>query len=107
MINLTGKERLERLYKRLKKNYPDKDIRFEDDSLYFGNGVHGLSQFKVLYYDNDCHICNAMWAVGWYGCRDNMLEFYNGSEPIGHITELKAYNLFKKEIEANIKERKK
>ena len=100
MTELTGEERLQRLYKRLKKNYPDKDIRFEDESLYFGAGEHGLAKYKVLYYDNDCHICNAMWAVGLYGCRDNMLEFYNGSEPIGHITELKAYILFRREIEA-------
>lgn len=105
MTQLTGKERLERLYKRLKKNYPNADIRFLDDTLFFECGTHGLSQYRVHFYDmkdgQSCCVCGAMWGVGLYACRDHMLEFYNGSESIEHITELKAYNLFKKEIEAS------
>ena len=99
MKQLTGKDRLERLYKRLKTNYPDADIRFEDKS----SGIRG-KYFKVSYWFNvmgkDSQICDAIWGEGSYGYEENLLEFYGWSEPIGHITELKAYNLFKKEIEA-------
>lgn len=95
----TGKERLERLYKRLKKDYPNEDIRFSDESLscdpikYF--------RFKVAYFYKDKQLCDAIWSFGSYGQEDGLLEFYSGGEPIGHITEIKAFGLFKKVIEAN------
>lgn len=96
----TGKERLERLYRRLKKNFPDKDIRFEDLSQNFPDGV--LVRYKVSYWERlfgkDCQICDAVWGDGSYGYDANLLEFYEGFESEGYITELRAYNLFKKHI---------
>ena len=99
---MTGKDRLVRLFNRLKKNYPNKDIRFKDETVNVGN--QHLLKFKVSYWSNilgkDVQICDAIWGEGSYGYEDNLLEFYNGSDPIGHITELKAFNLFKREIES-------
>lgn len=99
---MTGKERLERLYRRLKKNFPDKDIRFEDLSKTFLDGV--LVRYKVSYwvrmFGKDCQICDAVWGDGSYGYKENLLEFYAHTEPVGPITELRAYNLFRKEMES-------
>lgn len=99
---MTGIERLVSLFCRLKKNYPNKDIRFKDETVYVGN--ESFLKFKVSYWSNilgkDVQICDAIWGEGTYGYEDNLLEFYDGSEPIGHITEHKAYELFKREIEA-------
>lgn len=101
-MTITGKERLERLYKRLKKNYPQADIRFTDESLIIGS--EKMPKYQVTYYvkfdNDDVQICDAIWGYGSYGCTQNLLEFYNGGEPEGYIDEVRAYELFKAEIEA-------
>lgn len=94
----TGEERLERLYKRLKKNYPKMDIRFVNESLIFEK--FRLVKYKVVLYETfdgeSLQICDAIWGSGSYGFERNLLEFYYHDDPIGNITELKAYNLFVK-----------
>jgi hypothetical protein len=99
----TGKQRLERLYNRLRKNFPDKDIRFEDQSQDFIDGR--LVRYKVSYwarlFGKDYQICDAIWGDGSYGYKENLLEFYAHTEPEGPITELRAYNLFLKFIKGN------
>lgn len=98
MTQITGKQRLERLYKRLMRDFPNEDIRFTDESLecdpvrYF--------RYKVAYFYKGEQICDAIWSFGSYGNKQGLLEFYSGGEPEGYITELRAYNLFKKVIEA-------
>lgn len=98
MTEITGKQRLERLYKRLMRDFPNADIRFTDESLefdpvrYFG--------YKVAFLYNGKQICDAIWSFGSYGNEQGLLEFYSGGEPEGSITELRAYNLFKQVIEA-------
>ena len=104
MAQITGKQRLERLYKRLKKNYPDLDIRFTDESRCYGDTR--FTKFKVAYYitvfdEKEIQVCDVIWGDGSYGYEDNLLEFYDGCEPEGYITELRAYNLFKEQIEVN------
>lgn len=97
--NPTGKERLERLYKRLKKNFPNAEIIFSDESLhcdpikYFG--------YKVAYFIDGVQVCDAIWSFGSYGSEKGLLEFYYNDEPEGWITERRAYNLFKEAIEAS------
>lgn len=105
MAQITGKQRLERLYKRLKKNYPDIDIRFTDGTMSFGDREY--VRFKVAYYitvfdEKEIQVCDAIWGDGSYGYEDNLLEFYDGGEPEGYITELRAYNLFKEHIEGEL-----
>lgn len=105
MAQITGKQRLERLYKRLKKNYPDKDIRLTDESLVFD--AIRLIKFKVSYWKEldgiGYQVCDAIWGDGLsYGYEEDLLEFYDGGEPEGYITELRAYNLFKKHIEGGL-----
>lgn len=101
-MKITGKERLERLYKMLKKNYPQADIRFSDETLIIGE--YTLVKYQVAYFakigDKDTQICDVIWGYGSYGYEHNLLEFYNGGEPEGHIDEIRAYELFKAEIEA-------
>ncbi|MBO4388184.1 MAG: hypothetical protein J5785_01945 [Spirochaetales bacterium] len=97
MEEVTGKQRLERLYERLKKNYPNEDIRFEDETLIIGK--YKLVKFKVAYYINGRQMCDAVWGDGSYGFKENLLEFYNWDEPIGNITEHKAYKFFEACIE--------
>ena len=104
MKQITGKDRLDRLYKRLKKNYPDIDIRFTDETLRFGDSEY--VRFKVAYYVTVSDVgeiqgCDVIWGDGSYGYEEDLLEFYDGGEPEGYITELRAYNLFKKHIEVN------
>ena len=98
MKEITGKQRLERLYKRLKKHYPEADIRFIDDSFTFGSYRHPF--FKVAFFINDRQMLDAIWGYGSYGYEENLLEFYDGVEEQGYITELKAFNLFKEQMEA-------
>lgn len=96
MTNKTGKERLEKLYIMLRSNYPDKEIYFFNESLdcdpikYF--------RYKVAYFIEGEQICDAIWSFGSYGNEANLLEFYHHGKPIGYITEIKAFNLFKKVI---------
>ena len=103
MKEITGKQRLERLYKRLKKNYPDKDIRLTDETLVIDD--FRLLKFKVSYWKEwdgiGYQVCDAIWGDGLsYGYESGLLEFYGGDgEPEGSITELRAYNLFKKFID--------
>lgn len=105
MAQITGKQRLERLYKRLKKNYPYIDIRFTDETLRFGGSE--FVRFKVAYYitvfdEKEIQVCDAICGGGSYGYEEDLLEFYDGGEPEGYITELRAYNLFKKHIEEEL-----
>ena len=99
---MTGIERLVSLFNNLKKDYPNKDIRFKDETVNVEN-KHFL-KFKVSYWSNilgkDVQICDAIWGTGSFGYEDNLLEFYSNSDPIGNLTELEAYNLFKREIES-------
>ena len=99
---MTGKERLEKLYNELRENFPHADIRFSDETLIIGE--YTLVKFKVAYFakigDKDTQICDVIWGDGSYGYEENMLEFYNGGEPEGYIDEVRAYELFKAEIEA-------
>ena len=97
--NITGKQRLERLYKRLKKNFPNVEIIFSDISLHCDPLQY--FRYKVAYYIDGVQICDAIWSFGSYGNKDNLLEFYSGGEPEGFITERRAYNLFKEVIEAS------
>ena len=99
---MTGIERIVSLFNRLKKDYPNKDIRFKNETVYVGKNF--FLKFKVSYWSNilgkDVQICDAIWGEGSYGYEDNLLEFYGNSEPIGNLTEREAYNLFKREIES-------
>ena len=98
-MNVDGKERLERLYRRLKKNYPDADFRFTDESLVMDN--HKLPKYRVAYYIHGNQMCYAIWGWDSYGFSEGFLEFYCGGEPEGFITERRAYNLFKGQMEAS------
>ena len=96
-MKITGKQRLERLYNRLKKDYPNAEIIFSDESLHCDPLTY--FRYKVAYFVDGVQICDAIWSFGSYGQEDGLLEFYDGGEPEGYITELRAYNLFKKWIE--------
>ena len=98
MTEITGKQRLERLYKRLIRDFPNEDIRFTDESLECDPVMY--FRYKVAYFYNGEQICDVIWSFGSYGNKHGLLEFYSSGEPEGFITELRAYNLFKKVIEA-------
>lgn len=100
---MTGKERLERLYRRLKKNFPDKDIRFEDQSLSYGTETrikYKVSYWRLLLSGEKRLVCDAIWGNGTFGYDLNLLEVWGIGccEPEGYVTELRAYNFFKKHI---------
>ena len=98
MTEITGKQRLERLYKRLMRDFPNEDIRFTDESLecdpvrYFG--------YKVAYFYKGELICDAIWTFSSFGNENGLLEFApkNSNFAEGFITERRAYNLFKNVI---------
>lgn len=96
---MTGKQRLERLYNRLKKNFPNAEIIFSDESLHCDPLKY--FRYKVAYFIDGVQICDAIWSFGSYGSEDGLLEFYSRGEPEGFITERRVYNLFKEVIEAS------
>ena len=96
MKETTGKQRLERLYRRLKKHYPEADIRFIDESLSINECKFPL--FKVAFFIGEKQMLDAIWGYCSYGYEDNLLEFYDGVKEQGYITEFRAFNLFKEQI---------
>lgn len=107
MKEVTGRDRLIRLYKMLKKVYPDLDILFIEheniETCYIVN--RDWSRHKVAFYDDGEQICDAIWQYGSYGYEENLLEFYDGvNEPEGYIKERRAFNLFKKTLDSYFKE---
>ena len=98
---VTGKERLKKLYLMLKKAYPNLDIRFIDYQREKKFEKYQVAYYET-YYGEEVMVCDAIWGYGSYGYEQNLLEFYDGySEPIGWIMERKTFNLFKKRIEIN------
>ena len=103
MKEVTGRDRLIRLYRMLKKAYPQMDVRFIEKDLkevcFIVN--RDWSRHRVgVYNDEGEQICDAIWQYGSYGYEENLLEFYDGhGEPTGYIKERKAFNLFKKTLE--------
>lgn len=93
---ITGLERLQRLYKMLIKAYPKMDVKFIEEF----EPILGHTFRKVAVFDGEGRqICDAIWQWGSYGYEENLLEFYNGGKPIGHIKERKAFNLFAKTLQ--------